>query len=174
MLRIVLRDVDDSQTVDMHLVTHSTLRSAAANGVDNDWCDAASYAAYVAGLHDASFGVNAGWDRFIDRHVGVATNATSLDTHVTNLNADGIGWHAHLDTKVDGVSYGSAWTAVSAGGLGLEIYAPSDSSYFDSTSHATTLNPLNFCNRTTACDSIDACAAAVVVTSSRQRYSFQG
>ena len=58
------------------------------------------------------------------------------------------------------------------GGLGLELYAPSDASYFDDAAARTTLLPLNFCNKTTNCASVEACAEAVVVSSRRQRYSF--
>ena len=98
----------------------------------------------------------------------MATNATTLDAHARALDGDGVGWHAHLDTVSDGVSYGSAWTALAMGGLGLEVYAPSDGTYFADGA----LLPLNFCNATTDCASFDACAEAVVVSSSRQRYSF--
>lgn len=164
--RVVLSDVDGAQTVDLLLNSRATLRARDASAPA--FCDAATYAAYVAGLHAASFGVDAGWDRFIDRHVGVATNATSLDAHARALDGDGVGWHAHLDTVADGVSYGSAWTALAMGGLGLEVYAPSDGTYFADGA----LLPLNFCNATTDCASFDACAEAVVVSSSRQRYSF--
>ncbi|KAH8048403.1 hypothetical protein JL722_12454 [Aureococcus anophagefferens] len=73
--RAVLSDVDGAQTVDLLLNSRATLRARDASAPA--FCDAATYAAYVAGLHAASFGVDAGWDRFIDRHVGVATNATS-------------------------------------------------------------------------------------------------
>ena len=164
--RVVLSDVDGAQTVDLLLNSRATLRARDASAPA--FCDAATYAAYVAGLHAASFGVDAGWDRFIDRHVGVATNATTLDAHARALDGDGVGWHAHLDTVSDGVSYGSAWTALAMGGLGLEVYAPSDGTYFADGA----LLPLNFCNATTDCASFDACAEAVVVSSSRQRYSF--
>ena len=163
--RVVLRDVAETQTVDLHLV--SAPARAAREGAAS-WCSADEYAAYVAALHGASFSSDGGWDRFIDRHIGLATNATALDAHAAHLDEDGVGFHAHLDVVVGSTAWGSAWTGLSLGGLGVELYAPSDGSYFGD---PTSLTPLNFCNATTDCASVEACAEAVVVSTDRQFYS---
>lgn len=142
-------------------IEYTFVYNPAARDGSNDvgeWCALDKYDEYVAGVHERMLGVNTGWDRYIDRHVGFVVNARdgfgSLDTVVEHLIDDGIGFHAHDDSIVNNIEYGSAWTSLAYGGLGVEIFAKTNGTYFNKTGslsnatlpQTTGLYPLNFCS----------------------------
>ena len=104
---------------------------------------------YVAQLHGKLMGEDAGWDRFIDNHVGLYVgDYVALDAWKATLDAAGVPYMPHVAgsftddaPQADQVVAGSIWTA-GIGGLAIEL-----NGYFDF-SEFTNASAFFFCHPT--------------------------
>lgn len=90
----------------------------------------AAYETYVKEAHGKLMGEGAGWDAYLDAHVGLAVDdADALDEFAPLLDAADVPYMPHRETDSDGsdASYGSVWTA-GFGGLGVELHGRFDAS----------------------------------------------
>ena len=93
----------------------------------------AAYETYVKEAHGKLMGEGAGWDAYLDAHVGLAVDdADALDEFAPLLDAADVPYMPHRETDSDGsdASYGSVWTA-DFGGLGFDASCLTDVPKFE-------------------------------------------
>ena len=91
---------------------------------------------YVEAVHERYVGEQAGWDRWLDNHIGLEIDNEAglgfLDHVGAQLERNGVKFHAHTTQRDDTTvgAAGSIWTQGVAG-LGLEIHGAFDWSWFN-------------------------------------------
>lgn len=96
---------------------------------------------YVEGVHDEFLGTQAGWDRWVDNHVGLELDSNYgqgyLDHVGRALASNGVKFHAHVTFRNDSAAgaSGSIWTQ-GVGGLAMEIHGAFDWSWFNASDMA--------------------------------------
>jgi hypothetical protein len=123
-----------------------TTPHAGANG--EKWLST-DFDEYVQSVHALYMRTQRGWDRWIDNHIALEIEPQNgmgyLDHVAKRLQANGVRWHAHLDTG--GSNEGSIWTE-GVGGLAFELHGRFDYSFFTTGGHDTTaLHPMSMCQR---------------------------
>lgn len=141
-LQLSATDVDWAVTLRL---TYNALASADSN------YSASFHAAYVADAMDATMGCDAGYSRYVDSHIGVTLEGTSLDANAKALCDAGVGIH----TGDAGQGSGSNW-ARGTSGLGVEFQGEYDYTFFP----AWDIYVLDYCSA----DGFGTAADACVVT----------
>jgi len=94
----------------------------------------------IQATHAARTGLNAGWDRWLDAHLGLEVPDTPLDAVGAKLDANDRPYKAHLDDARG--SAGSLWSSGAvASSVGVEFKGSFDFGFFA----AANLTTLDYC-----------------------------